>query len=228
MTATKKTIDDLPHFRVSAVKQSERDETYFELTGVLDRTTDVAEGRCSLLLPNNEVLTALPGHLEFRNPAEKTACIHTPSSTRPDVVGLDLIYVYPKWDPRHVWMVAEPNWQWKRVLFHSTDAITKIVAGTNVSIVDGEEVREWIEIKEKGKNGGLSRYYPVFPTGKSTVPKVDPDGTIKGGWNHAHCQLCHAHIEAGSHGYVDPSEHWVCEGCYSRYVANHDLSFMFV
>jgi hypothetical protein len=227
MAAAARTLEDLPLFHVSAVKQSGSGKDYFELVGVLNRTTDVAEGRCSLLLASREVLTALPGYLEFRDPTERSACIHTPSKSRPEVVGLDLTYVQPKWDPLHVWMVALPTWKWTRSSFQATDAIAKIVKREDVSIVDGEEVREWIHIREHGRESGLSKYYPVFPSGKTTLPQIEPDGIIRSGWNHAHCELCHGHVDSGSHGYVDPSEHWVCEGCHARYVEMHDLSFMF-
>lgn len=223
-----KTIDDLPHFRVSAVNQNESHEPYYELTGVLDRTTDVPEGLCSLLLPDKEVLTAMPGYLQFRNAAANEASVQITGQSVPDIVGLTLAYVHPKWNPVQVWMVSVPTWKWTSALFQATDATTKIVKGTHVSILDGEEIKEWIELKEKGKDTGLSRRYPVFPSGKSTLLQIDPDGTVKGGWNHAHCQLCDTHIEAGNQGYVDPGGHWVCEGCYSRFVESHDLSFMFV
>jgi hypothetical protein len=77
-----------------------------------------------------------------------------------------------------------------------------------------------------GEDSGLSRYYPVFPSGESSL-RIGPDGTIKGGWTHSRCELCNQHIDAGNCGYVDPSEHWVCESCYEKYVQAHNLAFMF-
>jgi hypothetical protein len=144
----------------------------------------------------------------------------------PEVAGSELTYVHRNWEPYHVWMVVEPEWKWNRMLFRPVDAIARVVAGSEASVMEGEEVSEWIEIKEKGKNSGLSRYYPVFPSGKSKLPPIEPDGIIRGGWDHAHCELCDAHIDAENYGYCDLSEHWVCEACYSKYVENHDLSFM--
>jgi len=58
------------------------------------------------------------------------------------------------------------------------------------------------------------------------LPPIDSDGLIKGGWSHAHCELCNKHIEAETYGYADPGEHWVCEECHAKYVVNHDLSFI--
>jgi len=225
MSTAAKTIEDLPHFRVSAVKPSEKSGEYFELTGVFDRAEGVVEGRCSLLLPAADVLTALPGYLGFQDQQQKTARIFVPSRKQPDVSGRSLTYVPAAWDPLHVWMVALPTWKWTRSLFKASDAIGEIVKGTEVSTVDNEEIRDWIKIKEKGKDTGLSRYYPVFPSGKSSL-RIEADGTIKDGWSHVHCALCHAHVDSGKYGYVDPGEHWVCQECYEKYVAEHDLSFI--
>ena len=225
MSSTR-TIEDLPHFRVSVVKVNEKNTEYFELTGIFDRTEHLTEGRCSLLWPIADGLNALPGYLEFQNQEERTARIYTPTKNQPEVVGQSLTYVPAGWDPLHVWMVVLPAWKWTKSMFQSSDAIGEIVKGTDVSIVDNEEIREWVKISQKGKSAGLSRYYPVFPSGKSSL-QIQEDGTIKNGWNHIHCQLCDEHIDAGQLAYVDPGEHWVCEDCYKEYVAKHDLSFMF-
>ena len=50
---------------------------------------------------------------------------------------------------------------------------------------------------------------------------------VPNGWDHEHCELCNAHIDPGGTGYVDHSDHWVCAGCYTKYVAVHDLSFLY-
>ncbi len=228
MAAQTKTMSDLPHFHVSKITQSQSNTDYFELAGIFDRTAGVTEGRCSLLLPVGETLTALPAYLESLDEAERTARIHTPSKTHPEVADIVLTYVGPQWDPLHVLMVALPTWKWSRVLFQATDAISEIVKGDSPSIVDGEEIKEWIKISQKGKDAGLSRYYPIFPSGKTNLSRIEPDGVILGGWNYVHCELCHGHIDDGQYGHHDSSEHWVCEACYGKYVANHDLSFMFV
>jgi hypothetical protein len=226
MTAATKTIHDLPHFRVSAVKQSKASETEFVLSGVLDRALSVIEGSCSLLLPGDDVLTALSGVLRFQESSAGTALFQTSVESVPAVVGLALAHLEAKWRPHHVWMVAVPTWKWTRSLFHAIDATARIVQGTHVSVVDGEEVKEWIEIKPKGKLSSLTKYCPIFPSGKVTLPPIGADGVIKGGWDHAHCELCHGHIDTENYGYLDPGEHWVCEKCYSKFVANHDLSFI--
>jgi hypothetical protein len=226
MTAAAKTIDDLPHFRVSATRQSESHKTDYQLSGVFDRTAGVNEGQCSLLVPGKDVLIALSGDLKFQEAATGSALFETSDDRMPEVVGLNLTYVDPEWEPYHIWMVAQPKWKWNRTLFRAADAVAKIVEGSEISLIDGEEVSKWIEVKKNGEGGRLSRYYPVFPSGKSTLPPIGPDGVIKGGWSHAHCELCDAHVDAEHYGYLDLGEHWVCEGCYSKYVINHDLSFI--
>ena len=50
---------------------------------------------------------------------------------------------------------------------------------------------------------------------------------VPSGWGHEHCEsVQRAHIDAGTFGYCDPGERWICEKCYQRYVAQHDLAFV--
>lgn len=229
MTSIAKTINDLPHFKVSARRQGETSDSGrpdFELAGVFDRTDGVNEGRCWLLLPGKDVLIALTGELRFLEAGAGAAVYQTSEESMPDLVGSSLTYLDPHWEPFHVWMVAEPKWKWNRTVFHAIDATAKRVEGNGVSIVDGQEVTEWIEIKRIGKESHLSRYYPVLPDGRMTLPPIGSDGIIRGGWDHVHCELCDGHIVAESYGYVDPGDHWVCEACYDKYVVSHDLSFI--
>jgi hypothetical protein len=229
MTGAAKTIDDLPHFKVSAIRQGENRDggrADSELTGVFDRTEGVNEGRCWLLLPRKDVLIGLSGELGLLEAGTGAAVYQTSEEPMPEVVGLALAYIGPQWAPYHVWMVTEPKWRWDRKLFHALDATARKIEGNGVSIVDGQEVREWIEVKNIGQESHLSRYYPVFPDGRTTLPPIGPDGVIRGGWDHVHCEICDAHIVAESYGYIDPGEHWICEACYGRYIVSHDLSFI--
>jgi hypothetical protein len=179
MDVAHKTIRDLPHFRVSAVAPNEANKDYFALFGEFDRTTDVVEGRCSLLMPHGDALNALSGYVQFHRPGEKTASVYVPTENSPEVLGLDLTYVHPRWNARHVWMISEPGWKWSRSKFCEADAVAKIVEGSQVSVVDGEEIKQWIQVSKKGNDSGLSRYYPICPSGKSTL-QIEADGIIKG------------------------------------------------
>lgn len=170
-------------------------------------------------------MIGLFGELRFLQIAERTAMFHTTEESMPEVLGRELTYLKEPWKPHHIWMV-DPRWTWKRTLYQAKDVISRTIRDNKVSIVDGQEVWDWIEIKRLAEKAGDSRYYPVFPDGRTTLPPAGPDGVIKGGWDHEHCELCEAHVDAGKYGYVDPGEHWVCEACYGKYVVNHDLSFM--
>lgn len=229
MMPTPLTLDDLPHFAVSAARKGETresGETDYQLSGTFDRTNDVSEGECSLLLPQGEVLIALTGNLRFVEISAGTALYETAEQSMPEVIGLKLTYLDRRWEPYHVWMVGEPRWKWNKVLFQAVDATARKVVGDGVSVVDGQDVKEWIEIKRMENPGTLSRYYPIFPNGRINLPPIGPDGIVKGGWDHVHCELCDSHIDAGEYGYVDLGEHWMCETCFERYVVSHDLSFL--
>jgi hypothetical protein len=166
------------------------------------------------------------GELKLLEAGAGAAVYQTSEEPKPSLVGLAFAYLGPQWEPYHVWMVTEPEWRWERKLFHALDAIARRIEGNGVSIVDGQEVKEWIEIKKIGQEGHLTRYCPVFPDGRNTLPPIGLDGVIRGGWDHVHCEICHAHIVAESYGYIDPGEHWVCAACYDKYVVAHDLSFI--
>lgn len=229
MTHTQKTIDDLPHFKVSAIRQVERGDsgrTDFEIAGLFDRTEGVNDGRCWLLLPGKDPLVDFSGELKLLETGAGAAVYHTSEEPVPNMVGLTLAYLGPQWKPYHVWMVTQPKWRWDKKLFHALDATAWKIEGNDVEIVDGQEVKEWIKIKKIGQDDHLSRYYPVFPDGRTTLPPVGPDGVIIGGWDHVHCEICDAHIVAESYGYIDPGEHWVCAACYDKYVVSRDLSFI--
>jgi hypothetical protein len=53
------------------------------------------------------------------------------------------------------------------------------------------------------------------------------DGSIvPGGWDHEHCAICNARIEAGGSAYVNDYDDWLCERCHDRWVAAADLGFV--
>jgi len=52
-------------------------------------------------------------------------------------------------------------------------------------------------------------------------------GIREGAWDHEHCALCNAHIDAEHpRGYIDLKENWLCPSCYDRYAVPRDLSFV--
>jgi hypothetical protein len=221
-----KTINDLPRFRVTEVRKSETSESGLALSGVIDRIAGVQEGWCFLLLYGKDALIGLAGDMKLLDANQGMASFDTADGPAAEVVvGSEMAYLR-LWQPHHVWMVVETRWKWNRELVRAMDATAKLLDGRGVSVLEGEEVRQWIEIRRNGKEKGLARFYPVFPSGRTTLPPIGPDGVIHNGWDHAHCELCSGHVVAGQYGYVDLGEHWVCEACYDKYVARHDLSFI--
>ena len=220
-------IGDFPHFQVSEMQQVEsdcRNGPEYRLLGTVDRTSDVREGECYLLV-SGEVLVPLFGDLKFLDTNAGTAEFYTSEESMPSITGLNLTYLESRYNPLHVFMVSEPRWKWSKAEFQAVDATYRRIERQDKSIVDGEEVEEWIEIKPI-HGGSRSRLYPVFPSGRTTLPPPGDDGVIKAGWSHVHCELCESHIDAGRFGYVDLGKHWICEQCYSDYVVSHDLSFL--
>lgn len=144
----------------------------------------------------------------------------------PELVDTRLPYLEERWKAVHVWMVVEPEWIWDKVRFEAQDARASRYEAEDVSIIEGQEVKEWIKLERADGRGRTTRYCPVYPVGGADLPLARPDGLIPGGWSHEHCELCRNHIEADNFGYVDRSEHWVCGACYEKYVIAHDLSFL--
>jgi hypothetical protein len=55
---------------------------------------------------------------------------------------------------------------------------------------------------------------------------VEDLGVRAGAWDHEHCGLCGTHIDAERPiAYMDDDEQFLCETCYQKYAATHDLSF---
>jgi hypothetical protein len=221
-----KQIEDLPQFHVSQTKQGETHSTGYidyELQGTLDRMDGVTEGRGWLLLPERNCLI---GDLSFVDLDAKKAAFFTSEEFTLNLTGSNLPYLDGRWQAYHVWMVVEPEWIWEKTLFHAVDATAEKYKATEVSIIDGQEVYDWIKIQRADGKGSMERYCPVYPTGGVNLPDAGPDGIIRAGWTHEHCALCKEHIDAGHYGYLDRGDHWVCESCYAKYVSVHDLSFL--
>lgn len=219
-----KKIEDLPHFAVSSVERGEKRHTSanyleFKLHGTFDHLTGVHEDRCWLLLPERNCLV---GDLESLDSHAGTAVFVTFEKSLPELVNSRLPYVHGYWQAYHVWMVAEPSWGWKRALLQRGEVIAEVFESERAQTVQEQEVRSWIRVRETGKGQGKERVYPVLSgdlqSQMSTVTAT--------GWDHEHCEICSVAIHVGDHGFVDADEHWVCEPCYARYVASHDLSFL--
>src|SRR5215472_1387356 len=101
-----KRVEDLPHFQLRSLSSGRR------LQGRFNRTAGVREGRCWLLAPERECLL---GDLTSFDPVTGDAVFESADAVPPELPGASLPYVDGYWQAYHVWMVAEPLWQWRRV-----------------------------------------------------------------------------------------------------------------
>lgn len=186
---------------------------------MFDQTAGVREGRCWLLLSERDYLL---GDLESFDSQARTAVFLDYDEPHPDLVGKKLSYVYGYWPAYHVWMVAEPSWPWTRARVLNNQVVAEVFVAEESRDVEGQEVKTWIRVKDS-TGSGKERFYPVI----GGDPQKKLEEILATGWDHQHCELCLVSIDIGEDGYKDHGEHWVCECCYEKYVAIHDLSFLF-
>jgi hypothetical protein len=228
----RKTLEDLPKFVATAVRRggpSEAGYTWFEIDGRFDRTPPssfdhIIEGRGPrwfwLLFGERGSLCPM---LKSFDKETRTAILTCQEKEEPRVIGLELAYLSCYWQAFNIWMVLDPNWGWERKQFQGTDAVAEDYEAKDVSIVGGREVRIWTKLEPTGVSRGQSRHYPATD---QSLPVRSGTRLVPSGWGHDHCELCNAHIDAGTFGYRDSGEHWMCDKCYERYVMRHDLAFV--
>lgn len=217
-------IQDLPHFLISSIERGETDphtkRATFRLLGRFDKLNGVREGRCWLLLPDRDWLI---GDLESLDEKDHSAVFIDYKEPMRDLVGMRLPYVYGSWQAYHVWMVSDPAWPWTRLQLEREEIIAEVVHTEESQTPEGQKVRIWIRVKESGEQTGKERWYPAVDDDEARRKVAEIKAA---GWDHEHCQLCQSSIKIGDLGFTDGDEHWVCEGCYEKYVATHDLSFL--
>jgi len=122
MVSTRKTLDDLPHFRVTSMKQAETQQgesIQFQLSGTFDQREDVSDGSGWLLVSDEKGFCALHGEVSFIQNGENTAIFRFSETSQPNVIGANLPYLSGRWEPHHVWMVVVPQWKWNRIFFRA-------------------------------------------------------------------------------------------------------------
>jgi hypothetical protein len=219
-----KTLEDFPRLVVENVTRgvtAADGYTRFELRGRFDRIIDEKEQEWfyALFGTRDSVCVTLQS-LEKGTRATVLTC---DEKDDPNLLGQSLTHLGRRWQPYKIWMVVEPNWRWERQTFPGIDAVAEDYEAKDVSIVDGREVKVWTKLEPVRSGEGLSRYYPASD---QAVPSGSTSRFVPLGWDHEHCELCNAHIDAGHSGYCDPDEHWLCEQCYERFVVPHDLAFV--
>jgi hypothetical protein len=227
-----KRLDDFPKFVVTALRRcapSESDYQGFEIDGVFDAELEgpfdeIIGGNCPqwfwLLFGERGSLCPV---LRSFDKQSRTATLAFHEKEEPGVLGLEMAYLSSYWQAFHVWMVLDPNWGWERKQFKGTDALAEDFEAKEVSIVEGREIRVWTKLEPARAGSGQSRLYPATD---QTPPVHLGPRLVPGAWEHEHCELCNAHIDAEMFGYYDPGERWMCEDCYERYAVRHDLAFV--
>ena len=219
-----KTLQDFPHFVVSAVRRdftSEDGLTRFELEGKFDRAIGEIDPHWFwLLFGKNDCVCAAVKSLDRSAWAAILTC---DERDEPKVVGEALAYLSPYWQAYHVWMVLDSAWGWRRNRLQGEDAVAQDYDAGETSLVGDREVRVWTKLEPAGRERGVSRHYPAS---EQRLPPSSERRLVSGGWGHEHCDLCRAHIDSGEFGYSDPKGIWVCEKCYERYVMQRDLAFV--
>jgi hypothetical protein len=221
-----KTLEDFPKFEVTALRRgttAKEGYTHFELEGRLDCTIEIGSTGPQwfwLLFGKNGYLCA---GVQSVNKETNAAVLTFEATDEPDIVGQRLAYLSPYWQGFHVWMVLDPNWGWEKKQLQGIDAVAEDYESKDVSIVGGREVRVWTKLEPTGASSGQSRHYPATD---QTLPVRSGTRLVPSGWGHEHCELCNAHIDAGTFGYCDPGQRWMCEKCYERYVMRRDLAFV--
>ncbi|HYM76702.1 MAG TPA: hypothetical protein VE377_12050 [Candidatus Dormibacteraeota bacterium] len=219
-----KTLEDFPKFIVTAVRRgatSETGYTRFELAGSFDHIIEnISPYWFWLLFGERGCLCASLKSLDKQTRAAILTC---DEKDEPDVVGQALAYLSPYWQAFNVWMVRDPSWGWEKKEFRGIDAVAEDYESKDVSIVEGREVRVWTKLAPAEGSEGQGRHHPAKD---QTLPPLRETRLVPSGWDHEHCELCKAHIDAGTFGYCDPGERWMCKKCFERYIIPRDLAFV--
>jgi hypothetical protein len=219
-----KSLADFPLFLVSAVRRGETSAdgyTRFELDGRFDRVIQEIDPHWFWLLFNER--DCVCAALQSLDDETLVAILSCNESNEPKATGKTLAYLSPRWQAYHVWMVLDPNWGWERKQFYGADAVAEDYDAGEIARVGEREIRVWTKLELIGERAGASRHYPAHD--QTLPPNLEPR-LVPGGWGHEHCDLCRSHIEVGEFGHCDQNGRWVCEKCYERYVAAHNLAFV--
>jgi hypothetical protein len=195
-----KRISELPHFKVSEVREGvlHRGTVEVNLVGTFDTLDGVDGGRCSLILPSLESIWCEP----LRFDAKTGSAVYLAwFSEMKDVAGESLAYVNGRVDGEKVAMIADESNVWTKLKFEPSDAIANSIIGT-----DG---KPWTALRKANSH-----------------PASGQERVVKNGWNHEHCKLCNASIGAEQCGYRDSTQRWICELCFERYAKGHNISFL--
>ena len=171
-----------------------------EYDGVFDSGLRLEDGWHGYLVSDDDA-TVLGRFYDYDG-LKKTAVFkpRIPVDGSPLEIGMSYTYIDGYWGER-VALVLDRSKQWNRTRFVPQDAVDYRYGDQRI----------------RGRVGQA----PTFP--------VDDAGTtIKGGWDHEHCDICSEKIGryGQPYGYASGTSQWVCTKCYSDYVKPVRISFI--
>jgi hypothetical protein len=191
-------LADLPRFTVDEI-HSHEDERNTLIIGHLSHLRGVRSQRGYLYRSSGP---SVVGELESipSTSAEPVRFLTLEAAYATDLKpGVSYPWLDGGWEPYHLKMVLSPPERWQRREFSASPA--------RFFLLDG--VTGWMPVDAE------------LPHGATDL------GVRPGDWNHEHCELCPAQLEASSspEGFVDPDGRWICAHCYANYAARNDISF---
>ncbi|HUK52936.1 MAG TPA: hypothetical protein VL099_06575 [Candidatus Binatia bacterium] len=219
-----KTFDDLSQFLVEEVRRNPGSGGWTDLIGKLTARGRNQDPRCWLVWPSAH---GVIGDFSFPREGSDVAVFTTPDHLPFDPANNQLAVLPGRWQLYHLWMAFSPTHIWKHVQFVAVDAEAQPYQTGGRSIEGPPQEGRGMQLRKVGSQTGRSRFYPEPPGG------FPPDSKFRGcpqivkdAWDHEHCEYCSKHIDPPDWCYVNPDEDWVCESCFEKYIAKHDLSFV--
>jgi len=194
-------LNDVAHFRITSIKPGKKN--WVLLKGVFNHLEGVRkECQHGFLYVSRQ--DSVYGELKSLDRKTREASFLGRATRKKLRVGLALPFVDRYFDAAQVARALEPASLWEKVRFRPQ---------TMVRYRDPAAPGWW--------------------TSHTLDRKVSAQATevhyVEGGWDHEHCNLCLGRIGVGgnSHGYFKKVENvWLCQGCYKKFIARHDLRFL--
>lgn len=148
---------------------------------------------------------------------------HTSEKSQPCDVGASLAYVNGYWDASLIKMVVQPEWDWQKIVYATSDAVACRYENAESAGTPKKQGTVWRKISPEELRIG----HPILREPWEGQHLVGEPWVVPGGWDHEHCKICMKHIDPGDTAYVDPEDRWwFCGLCGEKYVLPHDLSFV--
>lgn len=202
------TREDLPYLEVEFIEEGplmhaqngQPEYRLWRLLGTVSSRSIVdPTSWCALLAPNRKCLYG-----DWAAPASWDGKVQFETAHEPtSVVKGTRLHYAGSLDARAAILIEDGPSAWQELTFEPKDAVS-------IPFID-ESGHKWRKISEVNQ-------------GTTLEPEAE---IIHNGWDHEHCLICNAHIEAGDRFYRHQSENeFLCARCYGKYGTTGDLSFL--